>query len=159
MARLLMDRHGLTDWSFSFDRAKRRAGSCRHIQRRITLSAPLCCLYEEHLVRDIVLHEIAHALVGPTHSHDQVWKAKAREIGATPAARVDPKAPVLQGEWEGRCPRCGAVKFLFSSPRRVVSCGVCSPVFDPALVLEWSNQTGGGYLGKKYVRELRRARL
>lgn len=36
------------------------------------------------LIRDTILHEIAHALVGPNHCHDLVWKAKCLEIGATP---------------------------------------------------------------------------
>ena len=34
-------------------------------------------------IRDTILHEIAHALVGPCHGHDAVWRQKAREIGCT----------------------------------------------------------------------------
>jgi hypothetical protein len=33
---------------------------------------------------DTILHEIAHALVGPRHGHDTVWKAKCTDIGARP---------------------------------------------------------------------------
>jgi len=54
------------------------------------------CVYEEKLIivterhtklstpaeiRDTILHEIAHALVGPL-GHDNAWAAKATEIGA-----------------------------------------------------------------------------
>ena len=38
---------------------------------------------EEAHIRDTILHEIAHALVGPRHGHDAVWRRKAREIGCT----------------------------------------------------------------------------
>jgi hypothetical protein len=34
-------------------------------------------------IRDILLHEIAHALC-PTHGHDEVWSDKALEIGMRP---------------------------------------------------------------------------
>ena len=32
-------------------------------------------------VKNTLLHEIAHALVGPGHRHNRVWRQKAREIG------------------------------------------------------------------------------
>lgn len=38
---------------------------------------------------DTVAHEVAHALVGPAHGHDAVWRRKAVELGGsgTPHAR------------------------------------------------------------------------
>ena len=38
-------------------------------------------------VRDTILHEVAHALVGPGHGHDTVWKATAAQVGARPQRR------------------------------------------------------------------------
>ena len=35
-------------------------------------------------VRDTILHEIAHAIVGPGHGHDAVWQTAERRIGCTP---------------------------------------------------------------------------
>ena len=32
-------------------------------------------------IRDTLLHEIAHAIVGPGHGHDAVWQTAARRIG------------------------------------------------------------------------------
>ena len=83
MASQLLARHGLHDWQVSFDGAKRRAGQCRYSDRVISLSAGLTRLHSAEEVRQTVLHEIAHALVGPRHQHDAVWQAKAREIGCT----------------------------------------------------------------------------
>ena len=34
----LLARHGLTDWSFGFNRRKRALGLCRHDRQRIELS-------------------------------------------------------------------------------------------------------------------------
>lgn len=34
--------------------------------------------------KQVLLHEIAHALLGPDHGHDQVWKDKALQIGCRP---------------------------------------------------------------------------
>ena len=65
LALSLMREHGLLPrWSFAFDRAERRFGSCNERKRRITLSAAIVRLNSESEVRDTILHEIAHALVG-----------------------------------------------------------------------------------------------
>jgi len=34
-------------------------------------------------INDTILHEIAHALVGPNHGHDSVWKTMAKKIGCS----------------------------------------------------------------------------
>lgn len=34
-------------------------------------------------IKDTVLHEIAHAIVGNNHYHDKVWKDCAQRIGST----------------------------------------------------------------------------
>src|SRR4051794_26770877 len=84
LARQLMDLHGLADWSFAYDRARRRFGSCRWRKKQITLSHPLTLLNTEAQVRDTILHEIAHALA-PNAGHGPKWKAACRRVGAKPA--------------------------------------------------------------------------
>jgi predicted SprT family Zn-dependent metalloprotease len=81
----LMRQHGLlaAGWTFKFDHARRRFGSCRPRSRAITLSRPLTLLNGDDQVRDTILHEIAHALT-PGDGHGPQWKAKCREIGARP---------------------------------------------------------------------------
>ena len=83
LALALMRQHGLHDWTFRFDHARRRFGSCRPRRRLITLSRPLAFLNEEAQVRDTILHEIAHALT-PWDGHGRNWKRKCIEIGAEP---------------------------------------------------------------------------
>ncbi len=82
-AATLMARHGLRGWSFAFDGAKRRGGACHFAKRKITMAAGFAATADEAEIEDTLLHEIAHALVGPRHQHDAVWQAKAREIGCT----------------------------------------------------------------------------
>jgi predicted SprT family Zn-dependent metalloprotease len=79
----LLARHSLRGWTFAFDAAKRRGGACHFGKRRITMAAGFAVAADEAEIEDTLLHEIAHALVGPRHQHDAVWQAKAREIGCS----------------------------------------------------------------------------
>lgn len=158
LARDLMDAHGLHDWDFAFDRGRRRAGACHHSRRAITLSAALTSQYDEATVRDVVLHEIAHALVGAAHGHDEVWRAMARRIGAKDRARLDRNLPAVEAPWVGTCRRCGNTKRLYRSPQRVVACGVCSRNFSADLILQWTFRGEPRQPGRAYQRELAQLR-
>jgi hypothetical protein len=133
----LMRRHGLTDWRLVFDNAKTRAGICRAVPQEIGLSRILTQLHDEGDVRDTILHEIAHALVGPVHGHDAVWRAKALAIGCSAKRCVASSAPRPVGPWVGICPT-GHRTTRHRQPTRVQSCGQCSRTFDPATVLDWT---------------------
>ena len=74
MAEYLLEVHGLDDWEVAYDNAKLRAGICRFGDKVLGLSAPLTAVHDEDDVRDTILHEIAHALVGPRHGHDATWR-------------------------------------------------------------------------------------
>jgi predicted SprT family Zn-dependent metalloprotease len=138
-ARELMDRHGLNAWTLRFDGAKQRAGLCRHDRREISLSAPLVSLYSEDEVRETVLHEIAHALVGARHGHDAVWRATAVRIGASGRRLVREDAPRVDGDWAGMCP-AGHRVTRHRRPGRPQSCATCSPTFDTRFLLSWTHR-------------------
>jgi predicted SprT family Zn-dependent metalloprotease len=102
-----MRQHGLKDWSFRFDRAKRRFGCCYYATRTITLSQHLTVLNDEATVRDTLLHEIAHALT-PAAGHGPAWRAKCLELGAKPERCFscrDVKLPAAKYALE--CRHCG----------------------------------------------------
>ena len=83
LADRLLNEHELFEkgWSFSFDRAKRRAGSCKFWKKEITLAKAYAEQEDLKEINNTILHEIAHALVGPKHGHNEIWKQKALEIG------------------------------------------------------------------------------
>lgn len=153
LGRRLLREHGLEHWSVTTDRAKTRAGVCRFGARTISLSAPLTRLHDEPEVRDTILHEIAHALVGPFHGHDDVWRTKAIEIGCTGQRTVDVDAPQVEGPWRGEC-AAGHAYTRHRRPGRVMSCLACHPEFDAEALLTWTYQGRRVDMGAAYREEL-----
>ena len=74
LARNQMNKHGLVDWALDLDYAKVRAGACFFREKRISFSRNFIKKSSEEDIQDTILHEIAHALVGPKHGHNKVWK-------------------------------------------------------------------------------------
>ena len=72
-----MEKWGLIEknWTFVWDtRAVRRYGQCRHRKREIGITKKLVLINTIEESKDVVLHEIAHALTGAGHGHDAAWK-------------------------------------------------------------------------------------
>ena len=109
LATDLMREHGLDDWRIKLDHARRRAGQCDYNKKEISLSRHYVRYAEMDHIRDTILHEIAHALVGPKHGHDAVWRQQARAIGCT-ATRCH-TLNFSHARWMMRCPNgCFAVE-------------------------------------------------
>jgi len=131
LAAHLMQEHGLTGWRIKLDHARRRAGQCDFSNRIISLSR----LYVRHAtpehIRDTILHEISHALVGPRHGHDAVWRQKAREIGCT-ATRCHTLS-FARARWVMRCPN-GCFEVERHRRKSGLVCASCkgAVVFDPS---------------------------
>lgn len=87
----MMHEHGLRGWKFDWMSKKRTIGECFCGGRMIFLSTAFVPTMSEDDVRQVMLHEIAHALT-PGHGHDKVWKAKARSLGY----RGDTTAPHIK---------------------------------------------------------------
>lgn len=153
MGRALMDEHGLHDWQLELDRAKKRAGVCRWGRRSIGLSAPLTRLHDRAQVRDTVLHEIAHALVGPRHGHGPRWQAMAVSIGASPRRCLPEEAATIPGAWVGTCP-AGHTVDRHRRPSRVTSCRECSAGFSADAVFTWTHDGVPAVMSPAYEREL-----
>lgn len=132
IAKQLFKKHKLDKrgWTFGFDRAIERQGLCLFLDKRITISGPLVDRNDEAWVRELLLHEIAHALAGQYAGHGPRWKAVCRRIGAIPQpyggippGSIPPKyiltcpgcdttfrrQRVQKGCW---CPDCGREKGL-----------------------------------------------
>ncbi len=153
LATSLLAEHGLDEWGVEFDRAKSRAGVCRFDRRVIGLSARLTRLHTEDDVRETVLHEIAHALVGPRHGHDAVWRRTALAIGSTGERCLAEDTPRVRGAWLGVCP-AGHTLERHRRPERVTVCGLCAPTFDLAHVFEWTHHGRPAPMHPNYLAEL-----
>lgn len=130
LAYELMESHDLftQGWVFEFDRAKKRFGLTQHGKKIISLSRHLTELNDEEHIKDTILHEIAHALVGKGNGHNWRWKMKAREVGANPQRCYDStKVEKPEYKYSATCPGCETVHGTYKKTRYTYSCGKCAP--------------------------------
>ena len=83
LARSEMNKYGLKDWDLDLDFAKVRAGACYFREKKISFSRNFIKNAHQEDINDTILHEIAHALVGPKHGHNKVWKEMALKLGCS----------------------------------------------------------------------------
>lgn len=124
LALELMDEHGLSEngWSFCFNNNRSTLGLCKYEPKVIELSVHFVDGARMSEVRDIILHEIAHALVGWEAGHGSVWKQKAIQIGGTGNRCGNMNAPY---KFRGEC----SEHYRSSNRRNVHFCSDCeSPI-------------------------------
>lgn len=129
LARSTMDHHGLTDWTFSFDRAVSRFGVCIFTTKTITMSKVLTELNPENEVMNTLLHEIAHALVGFGEGHGWRWYQKAQSIGCTGRTTHDAITPVPKHT--GTCSNGHTITTdRLTAKAKTKACGTCCRKFN-----------------------------
>lgn len=145
MARSLITEHlsrvGYPGWTFQFDRAVRRIGYCKYEPKIISLSAP----YVEQalksdspssgvgMLRNTVLHEIAHARAFAKHGsngvgHGALWAVECHLLGIRADRCTDvvahgverPKAP-----YEAYCPTCRKTRPVHRRKTKPTFCSDC----------------------------------
>jgi len=129
MGQALIAEHGLIEWHFGWNRRKRALGLCRYREKRIELSLYFVRDNEEPMVRETILHEIAHALAGEKAGHGPKWKAICAKIGCK-AERCDKGVAVMpRGRWRGSCTGCGKEYWRHRRPMREAKywCRTCGP--------------------------------
>lgn len=118
--------HGLDNWTFKFDNAKKRFGVCRHTPKIISMSRSLVELNSEEQFMDTLLHEIAHALVGSGNGHNHIWKSKCVEIGCRPVRCYSSKTVKgVKGKYTLICENCGSKSERHKKTRKRWACGDC----------------------------------
>lgn len=125
MAHDLMHQHGLEHWYFKFDGAKKRFGVCNYRTKTISLSRILTEMNDVKHVKDTILHEIAHALVGPIAGHGPVWKMKAKEIGASPTRCAHDDVKVPEAKYIMECKTCKKQISFYKRPKNKRACKQC----------------------------------
>lgn len=135
-AEALIRMHLDAEWSFGFDHAKTRAGLCNYTKKRITVSRHLCAREDDDSVHQTLLHEVAHALAGPTAGHGPAWKRIAAELGYVGGRTHDGQRPTELAPWRGVCP-AGHELVRFRRPARPTSCAKCARRFDERYLISW----------------------
>lgn len=78
----LLIEHGLDDWRIVFIDAQSKFGHCCYVKKEIALSRDHVRNHRKNYIRGTILHEIAHALVGPkVKAHGPEWQAQAQCLG------------------------------------------------------------------------------
>lgn len=126
-------------WEFGFDRARRRGGLCVYAARRIQLSRTLAAVWTSEQCEQVILHEIAHALAGPSAGHGKVWRAEADRIGCRRERITDGGVSAAEAPIRGVCPN-GHEYFRYRMPSGPRSCSRCSRGFDRRFLISWSRR-------------------
>lgn len=128
LATLMLHEHGLNEWQIELRSYKSTGGVTYYGTKKIGLSRFLLPKWTEAQVRQIMLHEIAHALVGPSHKHDNIWRRKAIEIGYTGGVTHD--LPTVERRWHVVCPTHGIIakRHRRSGVGRTHLCTICFDV-------------------------------
>lgn len=146
LAQDLLGTFGLLDlgWTFAFDRSKRRFGYTIHSKKRISLSSLLVGLNDISHVEKTLRHEIAHALVGPGHHHDEAWKTKCFIAGAEPIRYYDQRSDghlitSVQKKLVYECPSCHRQWRAHKKWTAIKHCTMCAKqlgVYDESSLLK-----------------------
>ena len=90
----LFRKHGLDKlgWTWRYSKHEKKAGHCSYSKKELVFVKTFVFLNDQFEVRELVLHEIAHALNWIRNSdtewdyakgHGPKWQAICREIGST----------------------------------------------------------------------------
>ena len=85
MAQGLIGKH-IKNWRLEETNGHGYIGVCQYATRTIGIDRWYMRWGRAKAVKDIALHEIAHALAGSKAGHGRKWKAMARKLGAIPLA-------------------------------------------------------------------------
>jgi len=124
------------EWTFGFDNAKKRAGLCNYTAKRISVSRYLAARYDDDEIHQILLHEVAHAMVGPRAGHGPKWASTAASLGFVGRRTHDGEVVDELAPWVGSCPS-GHVHYRYREPIRPLSCGLCRRGFDRSNLIVW----------------------
>lgn len=127
------------DWSFAFDSGKRRAGICVYTDKQIRLSRHLVMLHSIDDARQVLWHEIAHALCGKAEGHGKHWLATAKSMGYRAEKFTGNTIAENTASWVGACP-AGHEHYRYRKPTRALSCAKCSRSFSRAALISWQQR-------------------
>lgn len=109
---------------FEFCTGVSRLGYYNTKKNMIHISREFAKNNSEEFVRDIILHEIAHSLTR-FHKHDQVFKAKAYQLGCSAKSNVEYEVVLPPMKYKYTCSKCGHVLFRQRKDYRLACASCC----------------------------------
>ncbi len=127
LAHQYMNQYGLLEkgWRFAFNRRKSSHGLCSYTKKTIFLSESYVQLNEAGNITNTILHEIAHALVGPWHNHDNTWRMMAKSIGCTGERCGSADVVQAPGKYKATCKSCSKEHQVHRLPKHALGCSPC----------------------------------
>jgi len=106
-AESLLKKYKLDKWNCAVSHnARSWLAKCYYGNKQIVLSKYLLELGSNEEVMDTILHEVAHAIVGPdVEHHGKEWLAKSKELGCSGNLAGHRIAPYL---YEAKCSKCNS---------------------------------------------------
>lgn len=129
-------------WDFTLDNAKKRFGLCSPRKKLISISYQLSVnnYWNPDIVRNTVLHEIAHAIHWELYkeaSHNWLWNRIALAIGCDGERCYSPDdVTTVSSKYTLVCPVCGHEYHKHRIPKRSGSCSKCSNRYDERFKLK-----------------------
>ena len=129
-AHVLLEEAGLdmsypNGWTLDVRDFRSKWGVCRYKTKTIALASFLVDELSKSEIRETVLHEAAHALVGFQHKHDAVWKAMARKLGLQNPRRGSKKTRRIPFRMKATCKSKHGVHYCNGLLKR--HCVLCPP--------------------------------
>jgi predicted SprT family Zn-dependent metalloprotease len=123
----LQREHGLEGWKLTISsRIQSSLGLCYYDRREIRLAAWMWSQdLPSRVIKDTLLHEVAHAISGRRAGHGPKWRSVARSLGAVPRPR-NADVPYERSpmgsrgpKYQGVCSRCGPLEdYRMRAPAR-----------------------------------------
>lgn len=142
--------HGLdvAGWQLKTNNRYTSLGLCKESKKIIELSKAFLDKADKVDVKHVMLHEIAHAIVGNKHSHDRKWQSVALQIGIDSAITCYDK-PIISREdtakYVGNCSTCQNKTYMYRRSNKRSACGICcikynGGRFSEKYLIEWSEK-------------------
>lgn len=127
-ARNLMIRHGLAAWRLDFMNHHCIAAQTSFTDHSISLTVEFVQAYTPDQLTQLVLHEIAHALRGPSDlsGHDSKWLKTARSLGYLHGDTMPAHYPTPNIRWNLTCPATGDTLQTPEEPDEEPFCKLCN---------------------------------
>lgn len=123
-------------WKIELNNTKHFIGLCKYKLKTIYLSKPYLELNSIEIMRDTLLHEIAH-IFNPRDGHGSNFKHTCHTLGCCGFSNCkDKELKSPEGKYKYKCISCGRIASKHRKYTKYHSCGKCSNVFDEKYLLK-----------------------